>query len=169
MAAAIQLDPSRDDISSESYLPGRVAGKSSGGGGDMDQVLQRLGTVESSVSAIRAEVSGVAANIPHLATKEDLKKVEGQVCGIAAVIPHLATKEDLKKVEGQVNAIAAVIPHLATKGDVGLLQAAISGVEGKISGVEGKISGMETRIIKWIIATSIAIAALAFTIAKLVH
>ena len=132
MAAAIQLDPCRDEISGETYLPSRIAGKSSDGGGGMDNVLQRLGAVESSVSAIRVEVGGIAAQLPHLATKENLKEVKGQVSAIAAQIPHLATKEDF-----------------------GHLRAAIS--------------GMETRLIKWFIATSIAVAGLAFAIAKLVH
>ena len=132
MAAAIQLDPCRDEISGETYLPNRIAGKSSDGGGGMDNVLQRLGAVESSVSAIRVEVGGIAAQLPHLATKENLKEVKGQVSAIAAQIPHLATKEDF-----------------------GHLRAAIS--------------GMETRLIKWFIATSIAVAGLAFAIAKLVH
>ena len=155
MAAAIQLDPCRDEISGETYLPNRIAGKSSDGGGGMDNVLQRLGAVESSVSAIRVEVGGIAAQLPHLATKENLKEVKGQVSAIAAQIPHLATKEELKEVKGQVAAIAAQIPHLATKEDFGHLRAAIS--------------GMETRLIKWFIATSIAVAGLAFAIAKLVH
>jgi hypothetical protein len=102
MAAAIQLDPSRDETRGESYLPGRVAHKSGSGGGDMDDVLQRLGAVESSLSALRIEVSGITATVPHLATKADL-------------------------------------------------------------------SAMETKIIKWIIATVIATAGVAFSIAKFVH
>jgi hypothetical protein len=73
-----------------------------GGGGGMDDVLKRLGAVESSVSEIRAQVSGIAATIQHLATKSD-------------------------------------------------------------------ISAVETAIIKWIVATVIATAGLAFTIAKFVH
>ena len=54
----------------------------------------------------------------------------------------------LGNVEAQVSAIPAIIPHLATKADV---------------------AALETAIIKWIIATVLASAALAFTIAKLVH
>ena len=42
----------------------------------------------------------------------------------------------------------AIIPHLATKADV---------------------AAVETVIIKWIVATVLASAALAFTIAKFVH
>ena len=133
MAAAIQLDPSRDETRAATHLPVRVAHKS--GGGDMDDVLQRFGAIESSVSALRVEVSGIAATFPHLATKEDLKKLEAQVNRVEATIPHLATKEDLKKQEAQIHRVEATIPHLATKAD---------------------LSAMESNIIKWIIATVIA-------------
>ena len=68
----------------------------------MDDVLRRLGTVETDISAMKADIS----------------------------------------------AIKAVLPHLATKADV---------------------SDVKTSIIQWIVATTIAVAALAFSIAKLVH
>ena len=55
----------------------------------------------------------------------------------------------------QVSAILAIIPHLATKTDVADLRA--------------DVAALETAIIKWIIATVLASAALAFTIAKFVH
>jgi hypothetical protein len=51
-------------------------------------------------------------------------------------------------VRSQVSAILAIIPHLATKADV---------------------AAAESVIIKWIVATVLASAALAFTIAKFVH
>ena len=54
----------------------------------------------------------------------------------------------VSELRSQVSAILAVIPHLATKADV---------------------AAVETTIIKWIVATSLASAALAFTIAKFVH
>lgn len=38
----------------------------------MDDVLKRLGSVESNVADIRAKVSGIEATLPHLATKADL-------------------------------------------------------------------------------------------------
>jgi len=68
----------------------------------MDDVLKRLGALESSVSDVREQVSAITAAMPHFATKADLRAVE-------------------------------------------------------------------TAIIKWIIGTVIAVAALAFTIAKFVH
>ena len=75
---------------------------SGSGGGDVEDILKRLGNVETHVAELRSQVS----------------------------------------------AILAVIPHLATKADV---------------------AAVETVIIKWIVATVLASAALAFTIAKFVH
>ena len=75
----------------------------------MEDILKRLGNLETDVSSLKAEVSAILATIPHLATKADVVDVR--------------------------TAVAAV----------------------------------ETRIIKWIIATVLATAGLAFTIAKFVH
>ena len=82
---------------------------SGSGGGDVEDILKRLGNVETLVSELKAQVS----------------------------------------------AILAIIPHLATKTDVADLKA--------------DMAAMETAIIKWIIATVLASAGLAFTIAKFVH
>lgn len=54
----------------------------------------------------------------------------------------------VSELRSQVSAILAIIPHLATKTDV---------------------AALESAIIKWIVATVLASAALAFTIAKFVH
>ena len=59
------------------------------------------------------------------------------------------------ELRAQVSAILAVIPHLATKADVADLKA--------------EVASIEIKIIKWIVATVLASAALAFTIAKFVH
>jgi hypothetical protein len=45
----------------------------------MDDVLKRLGAVESSVSDIKAEVSGLTATVAHLATKTDVSQVESSL------------------------------------------------------------------------------------------
>jgi hypothetical protein len=94
--------------SSRGTEPISSAGSGSGGG-DVDDILKRLGNVETHVSELRSQVS----------------------------------------------AILAVIPHLATKADV--------------VDVRADLAAAETAIIKWIVATVLATAALAFTIAKFVH
>jgi hypothetical protein len=116
MSEAIQLGDYIDETRTESYPSGAVARKSGGSGGDMDDVLKRLGAVESSLSDLRVQVSGIAAKIPYLATKADV----------------LATKADVLMLKADVNA-------------------------------------METKIIKWMIATTLTAVGLAFTIAKFVH
>jgi hypothetical protein len=89
---------------------------SGSGGGDVEDILKRLGNVETHVSELRSQVS----------------------------------------------AILAIIPHLATKADVADVRAAVGQVKADVAAVE-------TAIIKWIVATVLASAALAFTIAKFVH
>jgi hypothetical protein len=102
------------------YSPrGTVSNSSVGsgsGGGDVEDILKRLGNVETHVSELRSQVS----------------------------------------------AILAIIPHLATKADVADVRAAVGQVKADVAAVE-------TAIIKWIVATVLASAALAFTIAKFVH
>jgi hypothetical protein len=82
---------------------------SGSGGGDVEDILKRLGNVETHVSELRAQVSAILAIIPHLATKTD------------------------------------------------------------VADVRADVAALETAIIKWIVATVLASAALAFTIAKFVH
>src|SRR5882672_7448704 len=100
---------SRDRRSSSSVGSGS-------GGGDVDDILKRLGNVETHVSELRSQVSAILAVIPHLATKADVVDVRTAVAD---------SKADL--------------------------------------------AAAETAIIKWIVATVLATAALAFTIAKFVH
>ena len=61
----------------------------------------------------------------------------------------------VSELRSQVSAVLAIIPHLATKTDV--------------ADVRADVAALETAIIKWIVATVLASAALAFTIAKFVH
>jgi hypothetical protein len=89
---------------------------SGSGGGDVEDILRRLGNVETDVSEVKSQVSAILAVMPHLATKADVADV---------------------------------------RTELGLLKADVAAVE--------------TAIIKWIIATVLASAALAFTIAKFVH
>jgi hypothetical protein len=62
------------------------------------------------------------------------------------------------ELRSQVSAILAIIPHLATKADVADVGAAV-----------GQVKADGATIIKWIVATVLASAVLAFTIAKFVH
>jgi hypothetical protein len=93
---------------------------------------------------------------------ETLGSVETQVSAILGIIPHLVTKADLADVRASIGAIEAVIPHLATKAD-------LADVRTDVKELKVDVASIETAIIKWIIATTLASAGLAFTIAKFVH
>ena len=101
----------------------------------MDDVLRRLGLLESDVSVIKIEVAAISAQLPNMATKEDIALL----------------KADL-----------AQLPYMATKADVALLKA-------DINLVKADVSDAKTSIIQWTVGTIIAVAALAFSIAKFVH
>ena len=83
---------------------------SGGGGGDVDDILKRLGNVEGHVSELRSQVSGIVAVLPHLATKADVADLrtdmKADVAGLRADMK--ATVGDLK------TAIANVKGDLAT-------------------------------------------------------
>src|SRR5579883_1000473 len=91
-----------------------VAGGSDGG--DMDDVLRRLGVLEKDVSEIKTSVAGIAAQLPYLATKAEVMAVRTEVMAVRT-----------------------------------------------------EVSDAKTSIIQWTVATSIAVATLAFAIAKFVH
>jgi len=56
------------------------------GGGDMDDVMRRLGAVETDISGMKADISAM----------------KGDISGIKAVIPHLATKADLSDMRAAI-------------------------------------------------------------------
>jgi hypothetical protein len=64
----------------------------------MDEIFKRLGAVENQVSDIRAQVGGLGAQIPQLATKADVAGLEtslikwliGTVSGVAALAFSIA-------------------------------------------------------------------------------
>jgi hypothetical protein len=122
---------------------------SGSGGGDVEDILKRLGNVETHVSELRSQVSAILAVIPHLATKAD-------VADVRAAIGEL--RADMAAAIGELRADMA---------------AAIGGVRADmaaaIGGVRAEVAAVEAAIIKWIVATVLTTAALAFTIAKFVH
>lgn len=77
----------------------------------MDDVLRRIGNVETSVSVIQSEVSGLKAEVGGLTKKVDgiavqLTGLAGQVTGmtaqlsgVTASLEHSATKTDVLHVE----------------------------------------------------------------------
>jgi hypothetical protein len=61
----------------------------------MDDVLKRLSNVETSVSDIHAQVSGLSAMAANMATKSD-------VSGLSTMTSHMATKADVSQLESSL-------------------------------------------------------------------
>lgn len=114
----------------------------------MDDILKRLGNVEISVSELKSQVSSILGVIPHLATKADVAELRTSVGA------------DVAAVRTSVRSIEALIPQLATKADVAVIPTLATKVD---------VASLKAAIIKWIIATTLATASLAFAIAKFVH
>jgi hypothetical protein len=103
----------------------------------MDEVLRRLGLVESAVAELRGGVQ-------HLATKADLAAESG------------AIRADLNALETRlVRAIAVGDAKLA---------AAIAAMDTRLSSA---MASLEGRIIKWLVGTVLASVGAAATVAKL--
>jgi hypothetical protein len=135
-------------------------GSGSGCGGDVEDILRRLGNVETDVSEVRSQVSAILAVIPHLATKADVADVRAAVGQVHA---------DVMAAIGKVNAdLSAAIGKVSADSTaaVGKVSADLAAAIGQF---KADVAAVETRIIKWIVATVLASAGLAFTIAKFVH
>ena len=100
-------------------------------GGRVDDVLRRLGNVETDVSALKVQVGAISAVLPHLPTKAELTS----------------------EISGVKTAIADLRAELKT--DIG--------------GLRAEVASLETRIIKWMIATVLTSAGVAFSLARFVH
>ncbi len=115
-------------------------GSGGNGGGYMDDVLRRLGVVESGVAGLREDVSAIKSTY--------------------------ATKADLNELKADVNAIKATLPHLATKADINATEAEINLVRAEMNLFRADVNALETRVIRWMVGTAIATASMAFTLAK---
>lgn len=81
--------------------------------------------------------------------EKDVSVIKADVAGIVTRLPDMATKADV-----------APIPYLATKADVAPIP---------YLATKADVSDAKTSIVQWIVGTIIAVAALTFTIAKLIH
>jgi hypothetical protein len=154
MSAAVERDEYRDEVRGGKYPPQFRVGVSDGGGGGMeDDVLKRLGVVESSVSEIRTQVGGITSILPHLATKADLSREIGSVraevgSGIAAL------SSEIGSVRAEIGSLKVDLTE-----NIGLLKVDLT----------EKIGLLENRLVRWIIGIIIAAAGLAFTIGRYGH
>ena len=160
---------------------------SGSGGGDVEDILKRLGNVEASVTDVRVQVGAIAAFIPTLASAASVSAIAAvlptlataaSVSEIAAVMPHLATKADVLAAKADVAELKTDMS--AVKADVAALKTDVAAVKSDVAAVRTEvlavkadvradISALETKIIKWFVSTTLTAVALAFTIAKVVH
>ncbi len=118
----------------------------------MEDVLKRLGAVESTVSDIKAQVSGLVAVMPHLATKADLASLRTALTGDTASLRTDLTSD-----------IASVRTELKT--DIASLRTEL---KTDIASVRTEVAQVESSLIKWIVGTSLAAVSMAFVIARYV-
>jgi hypothetical protein len=120
----------------------------------VDDILKRLGNVETYVVDLKTQVASIAANMPHLATAASVSDLRTEMANLRTELlaSDAANKEELMTSisanTAELSRIAAIIPHLATAASV---------------------TAMENRMIRWFIGTAITLTTLAFSIAKLVH
>lgn len=108
----------------------------------MEDILKRLGNVESDVSTLKSNVSTILATLPHLATKSDVSDLRTEMsAGFGALRTEMTAALGAQRSE--------------TTGALGALRT--------------EMASRETAFIKWMIATVLAVAGLAFTLAKFVH
>ena len=187
MSAAVERDEYRDELCGGKYPPLLRAEVSEGGGSGMeDDILKRLGVVESSVSEIRTQVGGITATLPHLATKADLSR---EIGGVRAEINSLRVElvAEIGSVRSELGAeIGSVRSELGAQigsarselgAEIGSLRTHMASEFGSVRAEIGslkvdlteKIGLLENRLVRWIIGIIIAAAGLAFTIGRYGH
>jgi hypothetical protein len=62
------------------------------GGGTMDDVLKRLGALETMASETRSDVNAIKAVLPYLATKEDIGLVKAEINSVRAEIGSVSAE-----------------------------------------------------------------------------
>lgn len=110
----------------------------------MDDILKRLGVVESSVAALAGDFREMKGMLPSLATKSDVESVRTEVQGVRIEIQTVRT--DVEKVRTEVEKVRTEVEKGRTD-------------------VADAVSSM----IKWLVGTVVAVGALGFSIAKFVH
>jgi hypothetical protein len=118
---------------------------SGSGGGQVEDILKRLGNVESDVSELKSEVRGILAIVPHLATKTDVTDVRTAVAEL---------RGEMKELSGEMKS--------------GLSEVRAEMAAG-FGAIKAEMAARETALLKWLIATVLASVGLAFTVAKFVH
>jgi len=137
----------------------------------MEDVLKRLSNLETDASSLKSQVSALLTSIPHLGTKAQISDVRTAIAETRAdLLQEIGeVRTDLTTQIGQVRTdLSAQIGQVRTdlSAQIGQLKADLSAGLGH---AQANLAAAETAIIKWIIATVLTSAGLAFAIAKFVH
>lgn len=110
----------------------------------MDDILRRLGLLESLVADVRIDVGAIKALLSQLATKAELESV----------------RTDVESVRTDVESVRTEVQSVRTD---------VQSIRAEIAGVRGEMGTLEASLIKWMIGTVIAATTLAFSIAKFIN
>ncbi|MYM95287.1 hypothetical protein [Duganella vulcania] len=132
------------------------------------QLDRRLTSVEVEVASLVAEG---AATRSQYATKEDLAKLEARV---AIIQSNYATKEDLAALDNKLSGKIASLEGKVS-GDIAALDRKVSGdiaaldskQSGEISALRLQVAELEIRMVRWLVATGIAISSVVVAALKL--
>ena len=75
----------------------------------VDEILKRLGVLESLVSGLRADISAVLATLPHLATKAELKGETGSLHGEMGRLRSELHARDVRMIQWFVGTAIALV------------------------------------------------------------
>jgi hypothetical protein len=126
----------------------------------VEDILKRLGNVETDVSELKSTTSAILATIPHLATKADVADVRSAVAELRA---------EMSSEFGSVRTeMSTGFGALRTEMAAGLGASRTEAAAG-LGALRTEMAARETAFIKWMIATVLTVAGLAFAIAKFVH
>ncbi|MYN18343.1 hypothetical protein GTP81_16450 [Rugamonas sp. FT107W] len=121
------------------------------------QLDRRLTSVEVEVASLVAEG---AATRSQYATKEDLAKLEARV---AIIQSNYVTKEDLAALDNKLSGKIASLEGKVS-GDIAALDSKQSG---EISALRLQVAELELRMVRWLVATGIAISSVVVAALKL--
>jgi uncharacterized protein YoxC len=142
-------------ISTRRAADSGAADGSGDSGGNVEDILKRLGNLETNGYELKSQVSAILAVVPHLATKADLM----------ASVAEL--RDSVAEVRTSVADVRTSVGDL--KESVADLRTSVADLRESLGDVRTSVAAVETAIIKWIVATTVATGGLAFTIAKFVH
>lgn len=154
--------------------PGRNSSSTSdygSGGGQVEDILERLGNVETDVSELKSKVSAILATVPHLATKADVMDVRSAVAESRAEMSSAigSLRADMDRGLGSLRAdMEQGLGSLRADMERGF-GSMRSDMERGFGSIRADMVARENAFMKWMIATVLAAGGLALTIAKFVH